>query len=506
MEHRTITVEQLLQGLPVTGIAGDPGRPVVDVTQDSRQISEGMIFVALRGEHFDGNLFALQAAASGAAAVVSEDPPPATLPGDTVWVTVPDPRRALAALARSCHREPDTSLQLVGITGTNGKTTTVYLVQRMLEEAGFRCGLISGVDVHAGDRKERASLTTPEADHFFRLLANMRDDGCTHCVMEVSSHALERHRVAGARFRSTAFSNLSRDHLDYHLDMERYFQAKKKLFTANRGTTGSAVVNIDDPFGARLAEELEGTVFRCGTESEADLRAVDLGVDWTGTRVEVGGNLLDRPLTLHTPLIGRTNGANLLLAAAVCLEMGVPPRAVAGAAETFAGVPGRFQVISAPAAAGFRVVVDYAHTDDALRHLLRSMRELTGEGRLITLFGCGGDRDPGKRPLMGRTAASLSDHVVLTSDNPRTEDPLAIIAQVEEGVRRGAGPETGVAVESDRRRAIATALGLARPGDTVVVAGKGHEDYQILGRETIHFDDREVIQQMIEEKCNEQQA
>lgn len=495
MNPEPLTVEQLLQDLPVLGTAGDLAQPVSGVTQDSREVSAGVLFVALRGERFDGNRFAEGAAAAGAPAVVSEDPPPSPLPGVAAWITVSDPRQALAVLARRCHREPDTALSLVGVTGTNGKTTTVHLVHQMLRAAGLECGLIGGVEVLAGDRRERASLTTPEADHFYALLARMRDAGCRHCVMEVSSHALERERVAGARFRTAAFSNLSRDHLDYHLDMERYYRAKKKLFSNLRREDGAAVINIDDPAGARLAGEFEGTVLRCGSTAGADVRALSTEVDWSGIRMEIHGSLLEKPLALHSPLIGRTNAVNLLLAAAVCLQLGLPPAAVTAGAAAFGGVPGRFQLIAAPR--GYRVVVDYAHTDDALSHLLGSMRELTGNGRLITLFGCGGDRDPGKRPLMGRTAASLSDHVVLTSDNPRTEDPLAIIAQVEEGVRQGADSGTGVTVEPDRRKAIAAALGLARPGDTVVVAGKGHEDYQILGCDTIHFDDREVVNALI---------
>jgi UDP-N-acetylmuramoyl-L-alanyl-D-glutamate--2,6-diaminopimelate ligase len=503
MDRQPPSVEQLLEGLEVIGMAGDTSRPVTDVTQDSRLVTEGVLFVALRGERFDGNLFALQAAASGAPAVVSGDPPPSPLPADgTAWITVSDPRQALAALARRCHREPDQALQLVGVTGTNGKTTTVYLIRQMLEAAGHRCGLISGVELQAGGPPERAALTTPEADHFYRLLARMRDAGCTHCVMEVSSHALDRQRVAGARFRLAAWSNLSRDHLDYHPDMEHYYQAKKTLFTGLPAGDGIAVVNVDDESGFRLAGELPGRVVRCGTGEGADLRAGGIGADWSGTRLTLDGATLEGPLELKTPLIGRTNGENLMLAASVCLTLGTAPAAVAAGAAAFAGVPGRFQLITAPAA-GFRVVVDYAHTDDALGHLLRSLRELTGDGRLITLFGCGGDRDPGKRPLMGRTAAGLSDQVVLTSDNPRTEDPLAIIAEVEQGVRQGAGPETGITVEPDRRKAIAAALALARGGDTVVVAGKGHEDYQILGRETVNFDDRNVVTELIREMEND---
>jgi UDP-N-acetylmuramoyl-L-alanyl-D-glutamate--2,6-diaminopimelate ligase len=498
-----LTVRQLLQDLPVLGTAGDLSQPVRDVTQDSRDSAPGVLFVALRGERFDGNRFAGQAAAHGAVAVVSEDQPPSPLPGSAAWVTVVDPRQTLAALARRCHREPDTALSLIGVTGTNGKTTTVHLVHRMLQAAGFGCGLIGGVEVLAGDLRERACLTTPEADRYYRLLARMRDAGSTHCVMEVSSHALERERVAGAQFRTAAFSNLSRDHLDYHQDMEQYYEAKKKLFRRLRRKDGAAVINIDDPSGARLAAELQGKVLRCGSAADADIRALAIDVGWSGIRMDIGGALLEKPLTLHSPLIGRTNAVNLLLAAAICLQLGVPSRAVAAGAGDFDGVPGRFQVITSPR--GFRVVVDYAHTDDALRHLLRSMRELTGGGRLITLFGCGGDRDPGKRPLMGSTAAALSDLVVLTSDNPRTEDPLAIIAQVEQGIRQAAGPQTGITVQPDRRRAIGIALGLARPSDTVVVAGKGHEDYQVLGRETIHFDDREVIEELITgERVDEQ--
>ena len=503
MAGQPLTTEHLLRDIPLLGRTGDLGKPVADVTQDSRDAAPGVLFVALRGDRTDGNRFAAQAVDAGSPAVVSEEPPPQAWPGGAAWITVADARRSLALLARRCHGEPDRALALVGITGTNGKTTTAYLVQQMLRASGAGCGLISGVEILAGGPVERASLTTPEADRFYRLLARMRDAGMSHCVMEVSSHGLERNRVAGARFRAAAFSNLSRDHLDYHQDMERYYQAKKKLFHQLDGTCGAAVLNIDDPAGARLGGELQGRVVSSGTSAGADVRATAVQADWSGTRLTVEGPGPGSPLDLVSPLVGRTNASNILLAAAVCLELGIAPDAVAAGAAAFGGVPGRFQVVTAPS--GFRVVVDYAHTDDALRHLLRSMREITGDGRLITIFGCGGDRDPGKRPLMGRTAAEQSDHVVLTSDNPRSEDPLAIIAQVERGVREGAGPGTRVTVEPDRRSAIGAALALAEPGDTVVVAGKGHEDYQILGGETIHFDDRDVVREWFEEHHGDEQ-
>lgn len=460
------------------------------VTHDSRQAAPGWIFVALRGLKADGVAFAPQAIANGAAAVVAEAPPGS---GVTVpWVVVKDARLALAVLAAEFHGHPSRRMRVVGITGTNGKTTTSYLVSAIFEAAGVRCGLMGTVAYRIGTREIEATRTTPEAPDVQRMLREMADAGCEACAMEVSSHALALRRVDGTRFAAGVFTNLTRDHLDFHADMEDYFAAKRRLFEM-LPEDAPAVINLDDPRGAALAEIVKQPVTYAINRS-ADVTPGPLSFSFTGLKFEI--KTPQGVARVRSCLVGRPNVYNILAAAATARALGVSIDAVERGLAQLQGVPGRFELASG-ADDDITVVVDYAHTDDALRNLLETARPLA-ERRLITVFGCGGDRDRSKRPLMGMVAARLSDVVVITSDNPRSEDPVRIIDEA----KRGAQPEMrNGALELltvvDRREAIHEAISRARSGDVVLVAGKGHEKYQEIGGRVLPFDDVAVAREAL---------
>jgi UDP-N-acetylmuramoyl-L-alanyl-D-glutamate--2,6-diaminopimelate ligase len=492
MKLRTLIAGTGAQGGPSTGPGGDPD--IVRITGDSREVVPGACFFALPGAAQDGHRFAADAAAKGAAVVVAERPvecAPALL------LLAPSTRRAMSIAAANLHGRPGDALRLAGVTGTNGKTTITYLVEACAAAAGIPIGVVGTISYRFPGVERVASHTTPESTAIQALLAEMRDAGTKAAVMEVSSHALAQERIAGMRFAAAGFTNLTRDHLDYHGDMETYFAAKRRLFTEHLAENGTAVVNARDAYGARLADQLGPgrVVWRYGVRAEDALRAVDARLGLTGieARFETPVGAFD----VRSPLTGAHNLENLLCAAGLALALGVPPEAVARGLSSSPGAPGRLQKVEANGVAAF---VDYAHTDDALARALAALRALAPR-RLVCLFGCGGDRDRGKRPLMGRTAAAGADLTVVTSDNPRTEAPEAIIADILPGVegsgrarlsaeaaRRG---EDGYVVEPDRRAAIALALACARPGDAVLLAGKGHEDYQIIGKEKRHFSDLE---------------
>ncbi len=458
--------------------------PVTDVCYDSRQAAERSVFVAVPGTQFDGAQFAADAAARGAAFVVGEMAQPDGLP--VPWVSVPNARVALSALAAAFHGDPSDELLVVGVTGTNGKTTTTYLIESVLEQAAIPSGRICTVSnrmARSGADDERPAVhTTPEAPEVQGMLRAMRDAGSRACVLETSSHALALHRVDHVRFNAGVFTNLTRDHLDFHGGMEPYFAAKRRLFEMLTDS-GPAVVNIDDPYGARLAATVSRPV-TYALERPADVRAarVDTGAD--GTRIEAATPR--GALSIRSPLIGRANAGNLLAAAAAGVALDLPSGAIAAGLEAVRGVPGRMEQVSTPDD-DIAAIVDFAHTDDALRHLLETIRPLASRS-VITVFGCGGDRDATKRPLMGAVAARLSDFVVVTSDNPRSEDPLAIIAEVETGIAAETGGAGHRAVP-DRGCAIGEAIRDALPGDVVVIAGKGHERTQVVGPDVIPFDD-----------------
>ncbi len=459
------------------------------VTSDSRKVVAGGVFVALRGLTFDGSQFVPEAVAAGAAVVVSESEPTSD---SVAWMRVPNARIALALLAAEYYGHPSRQLRVVGITGTNGKTTTTYLARVILEASGQRCGLLGTVSYSVGARDIPATRTTPEAVDVQRLMREMVDAGCRACVMEVSSHALALHRVDGVQFAAGVFSNLTRDHLDFHADMEGYFAAKRRLFEM-LPTGAAGVVNVDDPKGQSLVGIAPRTL-TYGINRSADITPGALSFTLEGlafdARTPAG------PVQVRSRLIGRVNVYNILAAIGAALAMDVPVSAIEKGLAELDGVPGRFEVVS-ERGDDITVIVDYAHTDDALRNLLETARSLTSR-RLITVFGAGGERDRTKRPLMGMVAARLSDLVVITSDNPRGEEPERIIDEV----RLGADPETkrGVHVETvvERRAAVTYAIRQASAGDIVLIAGKGHEKTQEIGGTLLPFDDVGVAREALE--------
>jgi UDP-N-acetylmuramoyl-L-alanyl-D-glutamate--2,6-diaminopimelate ligase len=449
------------------------------------------VFVALKGQHADGTAFARQAIERGAAAVVSEQPAPDGV--HVPWAIVGDARLALAVLAAAFYRDPSREMRVIGITGTNGKTTTAYLVASIFDAAGIRCGILGTVGYRVGDEVRDATRTTPEAPEVQALLREMVDKQCGACAMEVSSHALSLRRVAGITFAAGVFTNLTRDHLDFHADMDDYFRAKRRLFEMLPRAAPS-LINLDDPRGASLVEA-GGRPLTYAINRQADVMPGPLSFSLSGLAFDVrtpGG-------TLHvtSKLVGRPNVYNILAAVSAATALDVSAGAIERGLESLDGVPGRFQVVS-DANDEVTVVVDYAHTDDALRNLLETARPLT-PGRMITVFGCGGDRDRTKRPLMGAVAGRLSDLIVLTSDNPRGEDPNRIIEEVQRGItpdtRRDSAQRLLTIV--DRHAAIAKAIELARPGDVVLVAGKGHEKYQVIGDRALPFDDVAVAREAL---------
>ena len=494
-----MTLSELLPVLSTAETRGVEGRAAASVSgiaYDSRRVTPGTVFVALRGLQADGTAFANDAMARGAAAVVAETPRPADARADSAWIQVPDARIALAALAAEFWGHPSEQLTLVGITGTNGKTTTSYVLASIFEAAGVRCGRIGTVGYRIGDREVAAARTTPEAPELQQMLRDMVSQGSGACVMEVSSHALALRRADHLRFTAAIFTNLTRDHLDFHRDMEEYAAAKLRLFQV-LPSDGIGVANLDDPRGAAFAAAARRPV-TYAIDAAADVRPGPLSFSLDGLEFDV--RTPRGSLRVRSRLVGRPNAYNILAALAAAMALDVPFGAIEAGISNLAAVPGRFQVVSAPAD-DVRVVVDYAHTDDALKNLLETARPLAA-GRLITVFGCGGDRDRTKRPLMGAVAARLSDLVVITSDNPRSENPAGIIEEVKRGIvmppdRKPPGGAAGPKATPhlaivDRREAIERAIAQARPGDLVLIAGKGHETYQVIGERVLPFDDVEV--------------
>jgi len=478
----------------------EPDAPGADVaftcaTEDSRRVRQGALFVAARGAgatSADGHDFAEQAERAGAVVILGDRP------GLREWAGLPyvwseQPRRDLGVVAHRLMGDPTGALRVMGVTGTNGKTSTVTLTSRVLTRAGLPTAAFGTLGYVIGDEVHEAKHTTPFAEDLAWMFARARDAGMTHVAMEVSSHALEQERVAGIAFRAAAFTNLTQDHLDYHPDMEAYLRAKLRLFERVGGEGAFTVVNLADPRAGRFVEASPVPVLTYGTDT-ADCRARDVRM-----------NASEATFTADTPwgrrkvrmrLLGLHNVSNALCATALCGGMGVSLEAVAEALAEVESIPGRFEHVWA--GQDFQVVVDYAHTDDGLRNVLRAARAIC-TGRIITVFGCGGDRDKGKRPKMAQAVAELSDYAILTSDNPRSEDPARILLDIEVGMQR-AGKQKGENYElvEDRAEAIRRGIGLARRGDLVLIAGKGHETYQILGDRRIHFDDREQARAALE--------
>jgi UDP-N-acetylmuramoyl-L-alanyl-D-glutamate--2,6-diaminopimelate ligase len=455
-------------------VRGDGLVPVGDVVYRSAEAHPGALFFCVPGEHVDGHDFAPDAVRRGAVAVVVER----WLDVPCVLVLVPSVRAAMGPMSSAFFGAPWQELAIVGVTGTNGKTTTTYLLESIFRVAGFTPGVVGTTGVRVAGRPMPFDRTTPEAPDLQRLLAGMRSEGVGAVAMEVSSHGLDQHRVDGTRFGCAVFTNLTQDHLDYHGTLEAYFEAKARLFSPE--LSDRAAVNADTPHGRRLLEAATIPTLTFGVKPGADLWAQEVAVTGQGLSFRVGD------LRIRSRLRGHFNVSNCLAAVAAARQIGIDDDAIAGGIAELVGVPGRLEPIEV--GQPFTVVVDYAHTPDSLDNVLRAARKLT-DRRLIVVFGCGGDRDRGKRPLMGRAATALADLVVITSDNPRSEDPLAIIAEIEPGAREGGG---AFVVEPDRRAAIGLALGEAGPGDVVVIAGKGHESGQEFADRTVPFDDRAV--------------
>ncbi len=497
--NQPVTLKQVAEA---TGgkLSGDEDVVVTDVSHDSRRAGPGSLFVAVRGGLFDAHKFIPQVIEQGAAGVISELQSTEELqsgsglaPANFAWLQVENVRRAMALAAAEVHRHPSRELQLVGITGTNGKTTTAYLVASIPEAAGEPVAMTGTVEYRLGAERRKAERTTPEATDMQRMLRQAVEIGCKTAVMEASSQAMDFHRCDALEYAVAVFSNLTRDHLDYHKTMENYWYAKQRLFDGRLGTRPRvSVINVDDSYGVELADRLEKEglrVVRYAVKSDADVTARDAEFSLAGMRFKLSTPEGERDF--HSPLVGPPHIYNTLAAVASGLALGYGLDVITRALEKCAGAPGRFERV--PHAGDFAVVVDYAHSDDALVNVLQTAREVT-KGKIITVFGCGGDRDGSKRAPMGEAAGSLSDVVILTSDNPRTEDPEKILAEVEAGIRKTGKPYRKIA---DRRGAIHEAIAEASSNDLVLIAGKGHEDYQIIGSEVFHFDDKEVAREAL---------
>ena len=487
-----MTFQQLLDGAEFLSQSGNPG--VSGVEYDSRRVKPGSVFVAMRGETSDGNRFIDQAIRAGAVAIVTDSP--AEKPREGVaWAVVPHGRRALARVSANFYKRPAERIAVTGITGTNGKSTTAFLVESILTAAGRKSALIGTIEYHVAGRIDPAPHTTPEALELARIFNEALGQGATDAVMEVSSHALAQERIFGVPFDVAVFTNLTRDHLDYHKTMDDYFAAKRVLFEGcGTDAPRASVTNADDEYGAKLAafsRKRSAVVLTYGWD-RGDFHTEEADIAPRGTRFDLVTP--QEKIAVFSPLIGRVNVYNILAAAAASYARGCDANAIARGVESLTHVPGRFERVEC--GQPFTVVVDYAHTDDALRNLTALAREFVSRGggtaRVLTVFGCGGDRDRAKRPVMGEAAGRGSDFVVLTSDNPRSEDPRAIINDALVGLQK-----TGVkySVEVDRRKAIALAIGEARPGDIVLLAGKGHEKVQVTREGSKPFDDVEVARE-----------
>ena len=473
----------------LTGLEGDSGTVVTGLTYDSTSVAAGDLFFCIPGTRADGHDFAATAVEKGAAALVAERPLDVTVP----VILVSDSRRAMGRIASGFYGRPSEKLLLLGVTGTNGKTTTAFLIDAILRADGRTTGLVGTIETRVAGKSRPGIRTTPESLDLHALFAVMVEAGVDSVAMEVTSHALALHRVEGLRFGAAAFTNLTQDHLDFHGGMEDYFEAKRELFKSYRLERGA--VNVDEVYGRKLLDATDVPCIGFGIAPEADVRARDVELGVSGSTFRMTTPKGD--VAVASSLVGSFNVSNCLAAAATCLQAGIGLDAIERGLGSGVAVPGRFEAVDA--GQDFSVVIDYAHTPDSLDNVLRAARGLAERsgGRVVALFGCGGDRDRGKRPLMGAVAARLADTVVVTSDNPRSEDPAAIIDEILEGVvaEKAGGPD---AVFVDRREAIGFAVGAARPGDVVVIAGKGHETGQEFRDRKVPFDDRTVAREALE--------
>lgn len=475
-------LRELLEGMEVISQTISPDTEITHVCVDSRATQKGSLFVAVPGNRCDGGHYARQAVDRGAVCVVCQS----ELPPDLPWVKVRDARLALSQLACRWYGHPSRQLTMLGVTGTNGKTTVTYLLRHILQRTGMKTGLIGTVQNIVGEQTLPAQRTTPDALQIQQLLSAMTKNGCSHAVMEVSSHALDQHRAEGIDFAVGIFTNLTEDHLDYHGTMGCYCDAKAKLFQMSR----MGVCNADDPWTERLLAGASCPSVYYGIHNPAEVWAEDIFLHSRSVDFTVCTARTRTPVHLGVP--GRFSVYNALGAIAACGELGIPPEECAAALATFPGVAGRMEVVPTPGKP-YTLLIDYAHTPDALQNVLKTVRGFA-QNRVIAVFGCGGDREREKRPLMGRIAGKLADLTIITSDNPRTEEPMAIIRDILPGI---AGAEDKYIVEPDRRGAIALAMGRAAAGDVIVLCGKGHETYQEIGDKTIPMDEREIVRSLL---------
>ena len=494
------TLNQLMKGFPIQNVLGSLEKEIRSVAFDSRQVEADSLFFAIPGQKVDGNRFIPDALRKGATAVITQVPLD-QLDGiglgssDVTVIKVEDCRHALSWVSAQFYQHPSNRLNLIGITGTNGKTTLTYILESLFNLTGDKTGVMGTINCRYGDVELPAPMTTPESLDINRLLNEMATKEVDHCFLEVSSHALMQKRVHGMHFSVAVFTNLSRDHLDFHASMENYKDAKMALFRDNRVEKG--VVNIDDPVGKEIFEELDIELLTTAIDSPANIRAEDLALSANGTEFTLITPIGDCRIRSH--LLGRHNVYNLISAAAVALHSGLSLEQIAAGLDSVERIPGRFERVDH--GQSFPVLVDYAHTDDALRNALQGCRALVRE-KLIVVFGCGGDRDRGKRKTMCQAAFADGDFVIITSDNPRTEDPDQIITDILEGVPTTAERDRDFVVLPDRKEAIDFAIDCAGDGDLVLIAGKGHEDYQILNSGTIQFDDRQVASNSLKRRLN----
>ncbi|PKN52793.1 MAG: UDP-N-acetylmuramoyl-L-alanyl-D-glutamate--2,6-diaminopimelate ligase [Deltaproteobacteria bacterium HGW-Deltaproteobacteria-13] len=498
---------RLIEGLDIINISGETSEEASAVCFSADKCSQGALFVAIPGLKNDGHDFIPEAITRGAKFIVYEKN--MEFPRDVTAIKVPDSRRALGILAKNYFGNPSGHLALIAVMGTNGKTTITYLLESILKESGLKCGVLGTVNYRYNDKTYPAPNTTPESYEMQKILRDMADDGVTHVIAEVSSHAVDLKRVDDCDFDLGIFTNLTRDHLDYHLTMENYFQAKKRFFTeilpqSRKVYSQKMVINADDQWGRRILQEVSSPALTYGIEGDYAIRATHHELSLTGIKAQI--NLAGENVSIASPLIGKFNLYNILAAIGAAFILNIPPAMIKRGIENLSNIPGRLEKVASPE--DVNIFVDYAHTDDALRRVLQNLGELKKK-RIITVFGCGGNRDRGKRPLMGDAATRYSDLTIITSDNPRLEDPMAIIAEIESGIDSGKIQKTasdelqlkngthGYTVIPERRAAIEAAIHTAQSGDIVLIAGKGHEDYQILGTRKVPFDDRVVVAQTL---------
>ena len=487
-------IKELLGGIGVIGMTGSEEVQVSGISYDSRKVQPGHLFVAVRGETADGHRFIRSALNNGAVAVIHEEELKGVedLASTATFIRVHDTRSALSLASQVWYHNPSRGMTIIGVTGTNGKTTTTYILKEILEAWGKKVGLIGTIQYMIGDAVYQATHTTPESLEFQKLLHEMLVAGCSHVVTEVSSHALSQKRVEGTVFRAGIFTNLTRDHLDFHGTMDNYFLSKQRFFSELLERTATAVVNIDDPWGRRLAETISAHVYTYGLESGADLLASEINTSFAGLKFRISTR--GRTYDAASPLVGLPNVYNILAAAGAAAAVGVPWNVIMEGIRRSPAIRGRFEKVDA--GQKFLAIIDYAHTEDALERLIYTARGLT-RGKILTVFGCGGDRDRGKRPRMGAIATRLSDFVIITSDNPRSENPDEIIREIAGGATR-----RNYLTEPNRKEAIKRAVLMAEENDIVLIAGKGHEEYQEVGGKRFPFNDREVVEESIRHLIN----